>query len=291
MSEQNMIAAGRIVDRGYQHYMGTRLGPAHSLWIMLWAALKRGLGLRRSFYTKIMPWLLIGVAYLPVVVLLAIQAFTGQSIPNVYIRLYSNMTTLFILFAGLVAPDLICADRRQRVLSLYFAAPITRLHYIAAHVIALVLLLLMITLLPFLMLFVGSALLAPSFGAYISDHLGDLWHLCLSGVLLAIFYSVLAVVVSLFNDRRTYATGGFLGLMLVSTVAGEVLASRQIHFAGHENFILLNLADLPVSVARWIFAVPLDPALSGWTYFGVALGVIIVSLGLMVWRYRKAGDW
>ncbi len=291
MSEQQAFSAARIIDRGYQHYEGTRLGVSHSLWVMLWAALKRGLGLRRSFYTKIMPWLLIAVAYLPVAIVLGIVVLTGSAMPtSFYPRLYSSMATLFILFTGLVAPDLICADRRQRVTSLYFASPITRLHYIAAQVGSLILLTLTLTLIPFVLIFFGNALLSPAFSTYVSTRAGDLWHVALEGVLMAVFYSAIAMAVSSFTDRRAYATGGFLGLMLVSSVAGNVLASRELHFAGHENYILLSLGSMPTSVADWLFDRPLYPALSGWAYLGTALAVIVVSLGLMVWRYQKVGD-
>lgn len=291
MSQQRAMPAARIVDRGYQHYDGTRLGLTHSFWVMLWAALKRGLGLRRSFYTKIMPWLLIAVAFLPVAIILGIVVITGQAMPSVYyVRLYSSLATLFILFTGLVAPDLICADRRQRVTSLYFASPITRLHYIAAQVVSLILLTLTITLIPFVLIFFGNALLSPAFSTYVSNNAGDLLHVALIGALMAVFYSAIAMAVSSFTDKRAYATGGFLGLMLVSSVAGNVLASRELHFAGHENYILLSLGSMPVSVARWLFGQPLELALSGWAYLGTALGVIVVSLGLMVWRYQKVGD-
>jgi ABC-2 type transport system permease protein len=291
MSQQRAMPAARIVDRGYQHYDGMRLGLTHSLWVMLWAALKRGLGLRRSFYTKIMPWLLIAVAFLPVAIILGIVVITGSAMPtSFYVRLYSSLATLFILFTGLVAPDLICADRRQRVTSLYFASPITRIHYITAQVVSLILLTLTLTLIPFVLIFFGNALLSPAFSTYVSNHIDDLWHVLLTGALMAVFYSTIAMAISSFTDKRAYATGGFLGLMLVSSVAGNVLASRELHFAGHENYILLSLGSMPVSVARWLFGQPLESTLSGWAYLGTALGVIVVSLGLMVWRYQKVGD-
>ena len=290
MSENHAVAA-RIIDRGYQHYSGTRLGLTHSLWAMLWAALKRGLGLRRSFSAKILPWLLIGVAYVPVAVVLGIVILTGASMPSdTYPRLFVRMATLFILFTGLVAPDLICADRRQQVLSLYFAAPITRLHYLAAQVLSLVLLTLLLTLVPFVLIFFGNALLAPAFSTYVSDHLSDLWHLLLGGLLLSVFYSAVALAVASFTDRRPYATGGFLGLLLVSSIAGSIIPSPEIHFSGHENFALISLGDLPVMVTRWLFGLDLGTAPSGWTHLWAALAVIVISLALMVWRYSKAGD-
>src|SRR5579871_2686590 len=148
MIENNASANARIIDRGYQHYDGVRLGQGHSEWVMLRAALLRGLGLRRNFRNKIMPWLLIIIGFLPPVVILGIQIIVGQALASPYARLYPRIDVVFILFAGLVAADLICADRRERVISLYFSAPITRLLYVAAQVIGLVLLLLLLTLLP-----------------------------------------------------------------------------------------------------------------------------------------------
>ena len=63
----------RIVDRGYQHYQGTRLGSTHALWVMTRAAMRRAMGIRRSGRAKIMPWLLMLGAFVPVVITLAIR--------------------------------------------------------------------------------------------------------------------------------------------------------------------------------------------------------------------------
>ena len=213
-----MDANARIIDRGYQHYDGIRLGLGHSEWVMLKAALLRGLGLRRNFRNKIMPWLLIVIAFLPSVVILGIQITISLALTSPYAGLYASiMNVVFILFAGLVAADLICSDLRERVLSLYFSAPITRLHYIAAQVIGLVLLLLLLTVVPYVILFFGQALLAPAFALFVGNHLSDLRSVLFGGTLIAFFYGSLAMAMSAFTDRRAYATGGFLGLVLQDT--------------------------------------------------------------------------
>jgi len=290
MIEKNVSANARIIDRGYQHYQGTRLGLGHSEWVMLWAALKRGVGLRRSFRNKIMPWLLIAVAFLPPVVILGIQVITGDAITSPYTRIYPRIVAVFVLFAGLVASDLLCSDRRERVISLYFSAPITRLHYIASQVISLVVLLLLLTLVPYVILFFGQALLAPSFGTFVSNNLSDLWDVLLGGTLIALFFGTLAMAVSAFTDRRAYATGAFLGLVLVSGISGKILSSPRLHFSGHEWFSLVDLLSMPVNIVSWLFGRTRELPLDGSAYLWGTLAVIVISLALVGWRYLKVGE-
>ena len=288
--ENNVSANARIIDRGYQHYDGARLGLGHSVWVMLRAALLRGLGLRRNFRNKIMPWLLIAIAFLPTVVILGIQIIVGLALASPYADIYPRIDVVFILFAGLVAADLICADRRERVTSLYFSAPITRLHYIAAQVIGLVLLLLLLTLVPYVILFFGQGLLAPAFATFVSDHLSDLRSVLLGGTLIAFFYGTLAMAVSAFTDRRAYATGGFLGLVLVSSTAGGILASPMLHFSGHEWFSLLDLFTMPIGATRWMLGATAGLPLDGSAYLWGSFAVIVISLVLVGWRYLKVSD-
>jgi len=288
-------ADARIVDRGYQHYTGVRLAPSHALGVMVRAGLRRAMGIRRSPRAKIAPWGLTVVAYAPTLVLLGLRFFIPGSarlpLPG-YNVLLSNTVILFVLFAGLAAPDLLCADRRERVLSLLFAAPITRLSYVWAQVGALSLLLLLLTLAPMLLLFAGNALLADAAGVYVRDHLGDLWHIVLSGGLLAVYYSAVAAAIASFTDRRAYATGAFLGLMLVSGVVANVL-TRVMRMAGHEWFALLDLVYLPLRPVYALFGDPsaLHPRLDNdGVPFVATLGVILVSLTLTAWRYQRVRD-
>ena len=288
--ENNASANARIFDRGYQHYDGVRLGLGHSERVMLRAALQRGLGLRRNFRNKIMPWLLIAIGFLPPIVILGIQIIAGLALKSPYARIYPRIDVVFILFAGLVAADLICADRRERVISLYFSAPITRLHYIAAQVIGLVLLILLLTLVPYLILFFGQALLAPAFATFVHDNASDLRSVLVGGTLIAFYYGALAMAVAAFTDRRAYATGGFLGLVLVSGIAGGILASPRLHFSGHEWYSLLDLLTMPISATRWLLNQPGELPLNGAAYLWGSLAVIVVSLALVGWRYLKVSD-
>jgi hypothetical protein len=98
------------------------------------------------------------------------------------------------------------------------------------------------------------------------------------------------MAVAAFTDRRAYATGSFLGLVLVSGVAGGILSSRRLHFSGHEWYSLIDLLNLPTNVIRWLFGEATGLPLSGWAYLWAALAVIVISLSLLGWRYLKVSD-
>ena len=281
----------RILDRGYQHYTGTRLGTSHTFVVMTRAAAWRGLGLRRPFRDKILPWSLIGLTLLPTFALLLLQVIVSGGIgtTNIYEPILRNEALFYFLFAGLVAPDLICADRRMRVVSLYFASPIRRVHYVCAQVVAQISLLTLLTVLPTLLLFIGNALLANSAADYVRTNVGDLWHLLIGGLLIAVYFGVLALAIAAFTDRRPYATGFFLGLLLVSSVVATIIA-HSMQFDGHEWFALIDLSALPIHVVGWFFDINPPSPLTGGAYLIATLAVIVVSFAVLLWRYMEVQD-
>ena len=264
---------------------------------MLRAAIQRAMGIRRKVgVATVLKWLLALIPFILVVVAIVILATSPQGGVLSYVSFYQTVALVCVIFAALVAPDLLCPDRRERVLSLYFAAPVTSLSYMGAQFLGLALLLLVLTLLPPLALFVGHMLFADSAATYVSDHAADLGHILLAGGLLGLYYSALATAVSSFNDRRAYAAGGFLGLLLVSSAAAGIIA-QGLHFSGHERFAVLDLIQLPIRAARWIFGEAPEPrvtgyvpSVSGGVYTGACVALIAASLVLVTWRYRRAGD-
>jgi len=53
-------------------------------------------------------------------------------------RDYVGVSSALLLFVALVAPDVVCPDRRQHVLPLMFARPLTGVDYVIAKVAAIV---------------------------------------------------------------------------------------------------------------------------------------------------------
>jgi ABC-2 type transport system permease protein len=303
MNEQRQSTAARIIDRGYQHYHGVRLSPSHGYWTMVRGALAHGLGIRRPHRSKIIPMLLIILSNIPISIFLGFQILTRTNDANIpsYVELETQTIQLFLLlFSGVVGPEMFCPDRRERVLALYFTAPVLRAHYVLARIGGLAALLLLITLLPMLLLFVGKALLASSTADYIGQHTHDLGHILLSGVLLAAFFAALVSLVSSFTDRRAYAGGAFIGILLVSAVLFDIIAFA-IDFPGHEKFVLADLVDLGPRTVRWLFGqAPIQDAsgptardaltVDGWAYLIAMLVITAASLLLLLRRYQRLAD-
>jgi ABC-2 type transport system permease protein len=227
-----------------------------------------------------------------------VQIFaSGKVSLTTFDQIYNFSSSIYLLFAAVVGPDLVCPDRRERVLALYFAAPITRFHYVAARCLGVATLLLLLTLGPALVFFIGNALLSSSFAAYVGDHSHDLLQIVLSGLLLAAYFALLSLAVASFSDRRAYAAGAFLGLSLVASAAASIIA-QNMSFSGHVQFALLDLVNLPIRTARWMLGHPpvvtvKDPSgyhvedLSGWACLGGSLVVMVASAGLLAWQYAR----
>ncbi len=303
MNDQGLGGAARIIDRGYQHYEGVRLGPSHGFWTMFRGAIAHGLGIRRPLRAKVIPQLLIILSNVPITIFLAVQILTRTNDANIpsYVELETQTIQLFLLlFAGMVGPEMFCPDRRERVLALYFTAPVTRVQYVLARVAGLTALLLLITLLPMVLLFIGKALLAVSTADYVREHTHDLGHIMVSGLLLAGYFAALVSFVSSFSDRRAYSGGAFIGVLLVGAVLFSLIA-YALQFPGHEKFILADLLDLGPRTVRWLFGLPPLQDVSGanardaltvdgWAYLITLLLVTAASLLLLLRRYRRLMD-
>ena len=118
---------GRVHDVRFHRYDGPRSGRLAALWSMTrWSAL-RALGARRGWKAKVIPITLTLIAFFPALVVLGLRALFASSINDNLATVlpysdYAGIVGLVILvFAVVVTPELLCPDRRDRTLALYFA--------------------------------------------------------------------------------------------------------------------------------------------------------------------------
>jgi len=297
-----VTATGAVYDRGYRPYEGTRGGRTAARWALYRATFRRALGIRRSWRQKLFPWMLLGIVTIPAAVNVGIGYVTrdtpAEGFEFITYRDYVGVSSALLLFIALTAPDVLCPDRRNRVLPLIFARPMTGADYVVAKLGAIVTVLFAFSYIPQVVLFVGQ-MLVSSDGAldYARENAEVLWQAPLAVAGLALYYTAVGLAISSLTTRRIVAGATILGLMFVSSAVSAILT---VDSNGHEASVssarpggATNLLALPLYVRDLIFLGHVDPdsPLSGLSYGGaLALGsycaVVAISVVTLFRRYR-----
>lgn len=290
-----MSATGAVYDRGYRPYEGQRGGRGAATAALWRASVRRALGLRRSWRQKVAPFVLLGIVTVPAVVNVGIGYVSrnrvGRPIEIITYRDYVGVSSALLVFVALTAPDIVCPDRRQRVLPLLFARPLTGADYVVAKVGAIFAILFAFSFLPQVVLFVGQALVSDGVLDYVGDNLDVLWKVPTAVFLLAAFYAVVGVAVASMASRRIVAGASFIGMFLVSSVTAGVLVGdpRQ----GGSAAAVVNVLALPIYLRDLVFLGHVDPesplngvANGGLLAVCVYVAVAVAALGLLLYRYR-----
>jgi len=286
---------GAVYDRGYRPYEGARGLRGAATFALFKASIRRALGIRRSWRQKIAPFVLLGVVTIPAVVNVGIGYVTRDRIDKLEIityRDYVGVSSALLLFVALVAPDVMCPDRRQRVLPLMFARPLTGVDYVVAKVGAIASILFAFSFLPQVVLFLGNMLVSDSASKYFTGHLDVLWRVPVAVLILALYYSVIGVAIGSLTDRRIVAGAGVIGLLLVTSISSGILVGD--FRPGHGSAAaLINVLALPLFLRDLVFLGHLyrGAPLAGVNHGGllavaVYLAVLLVGVGVLLYRYR-----
>ena len=292
-------ATGAVYDRGYRPYDGERGGRGSARLALFRLSVRRALGLRRSWRQKVFPWTLLGIAAIPAVVQVGVGYLTRDSIASdfefITYREYVGVSTMLLLFVALTAPDVVCPDRRHRVLPLLFARPLTGGDYVAAKVGAIAFILFGFSFLPQVLLFVGQLLVADD-GAldYFSDNVEVLWQVPLAVAVLAIHYSCIGVALAATTSRRVVAGVAMLAVWLVTSAIAGIVSEVEAGEESASAWMLVNVLALPLHVRDLVFLGHLDPDgdLAGVQNAGLlvvveSLAIVAVCLLYLRRRYRE----
>ncbi len=277
--------AGRIFDLGYQRYTGPREGRRRAIATLFWSGLRRVWGIGRPFRAKLAPWGLLALALIPALIGLGIAVLVGRVFsPFRYDNYYQHIARVILLFCTVAAPELLCPDRQQRVLSLYFSRALSRGALLAAMVV--------VCLAPQALLYLGSTFAAPDTLGYMLDNLDVIPRVLGAALLISLYFSATSLAVAAYTPRRIYAAAAYFALMAVSTVAvGSIHATLNSDLSRY--LALLALSEAPVIAAgRFFHAAPqgglaaaVDLPLMLWLL--VALAYTAVALLVLVYRYTR----
>lgn len=224
---------GAVYDLGYRPYDGRRGGRGASRAALFRASVRRALGWRRPWRQKVAPFTLLAIAVVPAIVNVGVRYLTRDTVASdiefITYREYVGVSNALLVFVALTAPDIMCPDRRQRVLPLIFARPLTGVDYVLAKVGALAAILFAFSFLPQVILFVGQMLVTND-GAltYARDNAEVMWQVPAAVALQSLYYSVIGVAVASLASRRIIAGASIVGLFLVTSIVAAVLIGPQV---------------------------------------------------------------
>ncbi len=306
--------SGEVFDLGYQHYDGPREGRTRAR-VAIWVnGVRTALGLGRGPRAKILPTLLFVAAMGPAIILILIAsvADVGDQVPG-FAGYYQIVSITLLLFAAIVAPELLCPDRRDRVLDLYLVRPLTPVDYAGARWLSFFSIALALVYSGQIVLFIGLTLVADEPLEYLRANWLQVPRFLAAGALLAIFITTLPLAVSAFTTRRAYAAAIVIGLFVISSATAGGLTEchgadgEGSNFQGCERaagdaakwLALVDIGQIPSHVNRMIFA---DDAQARATELSVVTAVrelpSAVPVGwyilmtavpglLLLWRYRS----
>jgi ABC-2 type transport system permease protein len=293
---------GTVFDIGYRRYEGVRQGRAQAVAALYRDSLRTALGLGRGPRAKLLPWgfiaLLAGIATIMALVAGAANRMGGPGaaeragLPS-HGDFYGIASIILFVFGALVAPELLCRDRRDGVLQLYRVRPVSLDDYLGARWAACLTVLTAAAWLPQAILFVGLCAGDPAPATYFRQHWLDIPRFLLAGLAMGAYVTSLAMLVASFTTRRAYAAIFLVGLFLITTPLTVGLA-EELDGAVGQWVSMFNLTNIPVHVNDEIFGQVSEitedaPArtLSAAVRVGWYLAWTVVP-GLALWgRYRR----
>jgi ABC-2 type transport system permease protein len=252
---------GTVFDIGYQPYTGVREGRARARRAMFKDGIRAALGLGRPPRAKVLPWFFLFVLVFIALVMALIAGAADRMIgPGAAERMdlpshvdyYGIASIVMFVFAAVVAPELLCRDRREGVINLYLVRPLTGSDYIVSRWLAFFSIMLAAAWLPQVILFLGLAGGDASPMQYLEKYWLDLPRFIASGFAFAAYLTTLALLVASFTSRRAYASVFLVGLVAI-TAPFTLGLSQEIEGPVGEWISMFALTNIPLHLNDVIF--------------------------------------
>jgi ABC-2 type transport system permease protein len=282
---------GEVFDRGYKHYDGPRRGRRGAVTSLIGYSMKRAMGIRKSWTAKIMPFLLYLSASIPLVVMIGITAIAPQVDFFSYSDYFSAIFMLVGLFIAICAPEMICVDRHERTLPLYFSRAIYRGDYVFAKVIAMLLLTMTMTALPGAILWLGIQLTSDNIRQAMVDNVGDLGRVIFLGAITSLVLGMLGLMISSFTNRKGVAITIILIGFVVLTGAANALAVALEDYSWSRYFLLADFSTMVLNLSGNLFHDVSDDMILGSGFSTPEIVAYFLALSAVAWivlRWRYA---
>ena len=293
---------GTVFDIGYRSYTGVREGRDRALLAVYKDGVRTALGLGRGPRAKVLPWFCL-IALNAVGLIMAIVAGAAERMGGpgtaqqaglpTHADFYGIMSIMLFVFAAVVAPELLCRDRREGVINLYLVRPLTGSDYIIARWTAFLTIMLAAAWLPQAILFLGLSMGDPRPMEYVRAHWIDVPTFLVAGFAMAAYLTTLALLTASFTTRRAYAAVFLVGLVVISAPFTMGVASEIDGPAG-QWISMFTLTSIPLHVNDILFgemseitAESPSRFLPAWIRVSWYLAATGGAALVLWWRYRR----
>jgi ABC-2 type transport system permease protein len=299
---------GEVYDLGYQRYDGPREGRLRTQKALWSNTVRTALGAGRGTLAVALPGLLILVSMGPALLIVLLNVLAGPAdlgVPG-QAEYYEIILLPLLIFSAIVAPQLLCPDRRDRVIALYLVRPMSATDYIFARWLALFVVMFSVIVASQTVLLGGLILAAGDPVEYVRDNWMNVPKFLASGVVIALLTTTIPLAVSSFITRQALAAAAIIGVFLLSAGFAGGLTECENGGRGEDQcepivgeyapwFALAGLVQTPLHINDQIFGTTQDEPgnplndLHGAVPIGW-YGLIVGVSGLAMWRrYQVVG--
>lgn len=317
----SQIPKGVIYDAGYREYTGEYQGRFAAIASLIWDDVKRALGIKRSWVYKLFLYIIL-LGQFGIFLFMFLSDFLinetfgalqgGEAIREAlgdetirYYSFFSLSTTLLWFLSALGAPWLMCQERKNKVLPLYFSRPIKPMDYLLAKGVAIFGLLFVFSAVPVILLFFAKVGMASDAIAYLGENANVLLAIIASAAIISVFYASFSMGIASLVESPGFAAGGIIG---VPFIIGSLFGILVL-ITGDPLIQLVNFPNSVTQLITWVFLgeipivnlerfdastegfegnfVSANQPLAIWIY---ALQTVVISLlGWLIsfWVYRK----
>ncbi|HKS07286.1 MAG TPA: hypothetical protein VJR92_13345 [Gemmatimonadaceae bacterium] len=293
---------GTVFDIGYRNYTGAREGIRRSRLAVYKDGLRTALGIGRGGRAKILPIgfmvILSVIGLIMALIAGAIDRYTSPGMSRTlnlpsHSDYYGIAAMILFVFAAVVAPELLCRDKREGVINLYLVRPLSGSDYILSRWFAFLTVILAAALLPQIILFLGLLLSDPVPFNYFKAHWYDIPKFLGAGSVMAMYTTTLALLTASYTARRAYASVFLVGLFVI-TAPFTIGLAQELGGPAGQWVSMFNLTNIPLHVSDIIFGdvaelTKIAPARQlGPTVLSLWCALWIVAPGALLWsRYRR----
>ena len=214
---------GQVFDLGYLNYVGTREGRARARKALFVNGIRTCFGLGRGAMAKVLPILFFLAVMAPAAVFSIMAGLLGEMLVDLvdlpgHADYYEFVSVILFIFAAIIAPELLCTDRRSGVINLYLVRPLTSNDYVLGRWSAFFLVSVLFIYSGQVLLLLGLTLGAPDPLQYLRENWLDIPKFLGAGLAIAVITTTVPLAAASLTDRRAYATVAVIGLFLISSI-------------------------------------------------------------------------